>query len=125
MRIRSWGLTILMAAVLTALTSCNGGGNQTAAPAPVVDTRAADEAKIRATDADWVKAAATKDPPQMANYYADGAALMLPGEAVVNGKEAITKTFASLASNPGFSLTFADEGGSGEGRGSGVRDWAL
>jgi uncharacterized protein (TIGR02246 family) len=106
-RIRPWGLTVLVVSFLTSLASCNSGNQQTAQPAAAPDTRAEEEAKIRATDADWVKAAGAKDLAQTVSFYADGGALMAPGAPLATGKDAITKTFKDFMANPGFALSFS------------------
>ncbi|HUO34304.1 MAG TPA: SgcJ/EcaC family oxidoreductase [Candidatus Acidoferrum sp.] len=75
-------------------------------PAAPPDTRAADEAAIRALDADWQKAVTAKDAAQAASYYAENASLFVPESALVTGKDAIQKTWTDLVKTPGFSLTF-------------------
>lgn len=75
-------------------------------PAVPPDTRAADEAAIRALDADWVKAVAAKDVAKATSYYAENASLFVPESALVTGKDAIQKAWTDLAKTPGFALTF-------------------
>ena len=88
------------------LGACGEGKQaQTAQTAP--DTRAADEAAIRAADADWAKAAEEKDVQQGISAYADDATLLAPGEAAATGKEEIEKAWSAMAGAPGFALTFA------------------
>ena len=88
------------------LGACGEGKQaQTAQTAP--DTRAADEAAIRAADADWAKAVETKDEQQGMSAYADDATLLAPGEAAATGKEEIQKAWSAMAGAPGFALTFA------------------
>jgi uncharacterized protein (TIGR02246 family) len=88
------------------LGACGEGKQaQTAQTAP--DTRAADEAAIRAADADWAKAVEEKDVQQGMSAYADDATLLAPGEAAVTGKEEIQKAWSAMAGTPGFALTFA------------------
>jgi hypothetical protein len=52
-------------AVLVLLVACSTAPQQ---PAAAPDTRAADEATIRAADAEWVKAVAAKDVAQSTSY---------------------------------------------------------
>jgi uncharacterized protein (TIGR02246 family) len=70
------------------------------------DHRTGDEAAIRSLDAEWVKAAAAKNVGQFASYYADDAALLVPGAPILTGKEAIRKATEGLMATPGFALTF-------------------
>jgi uncharacterized protein (TIGR02246 family) len=97
----------LLAAAL-ALTSCNQTNAPSASqPAAAVDTRAADEAAIRATDLNWVKAFASKDAPGTASFYADNAVLMAAGAPMATGKDAIQKAFVGMMGDSQFALTFA------------------
>jgi uncharacterized protein (TIGR02246 family) len=88
------------------LASCNQGAPAGAQPA-TVDTRAADEAAIRATDVDWARAAADKDAMRTASYYQDNALLLAAGGPVATGREAIQKAFTGMIGDPQFALTFA------------------
>jgi uncharacterized protein (TIGR02246 family) len=74
---------------------------------PPADHRAADEATIRGLDSAWVKAIATKNDAQALSYYADGASVLVPGDPMATGKDAIQKAWAALGALPGFALTFA------------------
>ena len=74
---------------------------------PPADHRAADEATIRGLDSAWVKAIATKNDAQALSYYADGASVLVPGDPMATGKDAIQKAWATLGALPGFALTFA------------------
>ena len=97
---------LLLCVLALTLVACSAGNQQQLQPEPP-DTRAADESAIRALDADWVKAVATKDAAQTTSFYADGAALLAPGAPLATGKDAIQKTWAGLMGTPGFALTFA------------------
>jgi len=105
MRVFGFGTCLLSAA--TALASCSGSNPPASQPAVVADTRAADEAAIRATDLNWVKAVAAKDAPGAASFYADNAALMAAGAPVTTGRDAIQKAFESMMGDPQFALTFS------------------
>ena len=59
LRIVGFGVCLLGAAM--GMASCGGNAPTMSQPAAVVDTRAADEAAIRAADAAWSKAAGDKD----------------------------------------------------------------
>lgn len=73
---------------------------------PLAADRAADERAIRQTEAEWAKAALSNDVERFVSFYADDAALLVPGQPVVTGKEAIRKAAGDLFNTPGFSLTF-------------------
>jgi len=88
------------------MAGCTTTPQQPAAPA-AVDTRAADEAAIRAVDAAWTKAAESKDPPGATAPYADTAVLMAPGAPISTGKEAIVKGLTGMMTDKNFHLTFA------------------
>lgn len=74
---------------------------------PPPDTRAADEAAIRAADAEWVKAAQAKDPDKWASFYAEDGAILPAGAPMAKGKAAVREVAAQLMALPGFALTFA------------------
>jgi uncharacterized protein (TIGR02246 family) len=92
--------------LLLTSTACNTA-TQPTQPVVPPDTRAADEAAIRAADAEWVKAVAAKDMLQSTSYYADTAQLFAPNAPAAQGKDAIQKAFTGLLAMPGFALTFA------------------
>lgn len=106
MILRVLGFGVCLSGAL-ALASCGGSGPTTSQPAAVVDTRAADEAAIRAADLAWSKAAGDKDPVRTASFYADNAVLMVAGSPIGTGKDAIQKGFAGMMTDPKFALSFA------------------
>lgn len=69
------------------------------------DTQAA-EAAIRKTDADWVKAAQTKNPDAWMAFYSDDAIILPPNDPSANTHDSIRKGIAGLMSLPGLSLTW-------------------
>jgi len=75
-------------------------------PAAAPDTRAADEAAIRKADADWVKAAQTKQVDAWVAFYADGAVVLPPNEKLATGRESIRKSVAPLLGLPGLAITW-------------------
>ena len=106
MKLRVSGQGMLVLLVGVSLSSCGVASDQNPhQEAAAVDNRAAEEAKIRSVDAEWVKAVARKDAQQTATYYTEGSALMAPGAPLAAGKEAIQKTWAGLMGTAGF---FAD-----------------
>ena len=96
-----FSVTALLLALL-GLAAC--ASEQKPAPAPP-DTRAADEAAIRAAAAQWAKAAEAKDLEKSLSFYADDAALFYPGSPVVTGADGRRKAWDSLLKTPAF--TFA------------------
>jgi len=98
---------VLAISIVIALTSCNTGTQQAVPPAAPPDTRAEDEAKIRALDAEWVKAVAAKDAQRCASFYADNGSLMLAGAPIATGKDAILKAWTAMLATPDTTLTFS------------------
>ena len=69
-------------------------------PAEMPDTRAADEAAIRAADADFVKAAAAKDLDTCMSLYADDAVFLSSGQPAVVGKDNIRPVIQRMLAAP-------------------------
>lgn len=105
--LRIWSLRVCVWTAALALSSCNQTTPPASQPAAAVDTRAADEAAIRAADLNWVKAIAGKDAPGAASFYADNATLMAAGAPVAISKDVIQKEFAGMMGDPQFALTFS------------------
>jgi len=105
-----WQNRFVALAAGTMLISCLGVGcsNETGTPAPPPDTRAADEAAIRANDADFAKAAEAKDLDKAVSHYTDDAVLFAPGAPAVVGKDNIRKFFEPIISGPTTQFTFSD-----------------
>ena len=88
------------AIALVALTfACQPQSQQTT---PAVDTRVADEAALRKADEEWSKAAALRDLDKTVSYYADGAMVMPPNDAVTTSKDAIRKIWKGYFDSPDF-----------------------
>ncbi len=108
-----WMRTGAAMAGLLVAAACSTSSSQPVATATAaadgVDNRIAEEAAIRATDAAWVKAAQAKDVATMVSYYAENASVYIPGQRLVEGKDAINRAFASLMSMPGFALDFTPD----------------
>jgi uncharacterized protein (TIGR02246 family) len=85
-----------------------GGCAQPPPPQPVEppDTRAADEAAIRAASRDWAAAAQAKDVDKFVSFYADDATVILEAAPDVRGKAAIRETLAKMMQDPNFALSF-------------------
>jgi ketosteroid isomerase-like protein len=69
------------------------------------DTRAADDAAIRNTDAQWAKAAASKDVDATIAFYSDDASLLPPNAPLASDKQSIRADWASLL-GPDTSLSW-------------------
>jgi uncharacterized protein (TIGR02246 family) len=91
-------LAILCAAVVMALgiTACN----------QMPDTHDADVAALKANEAQWVQDYASKDADKLMAHYADYAVLMVPGEPVASGKDAIRTSLKLMLTDPTLSLKF-------------------
>lgn len=69
-------------------------------PAEMPDTRAADEAAIRAADADFVKAAAAKDLDKCMSLYADDAVFLSSSSPALVGKDNIRPVIQRMLAAP-------------------------
>lgn len=74
----------------------------TAAP----DTRAADEAALRAHITDWAAAAQAKDASRFVSVYADDAVVMLGNAPDMRGTAAIREGIGGMMQDPAFALSF-------------------
>jgi uncharacterized protein (TIGR02246 family) len=86
-----------------------GCAQQAPAPTPPPDTRAADEAAIRAAVKEWSAAAEAKDAAKFASFYADDGVVMLGNAAPVRGHAAIAQMAEDMMKDPNFALSFAAE----------------
>src|SRR5664279_2384875 len=93
-------LSLLGFAVLLGLAACN-----TAPPAP--DTRAADEAAVRKTDADWVNAAKSRKVDDWVAFYSDDAVILPPNDKTASGKESIRKVIGEMFAVPNVVIAWA------------------
>lgn len=94
-------------AALFALTFLSACSKQPAAPP---DTRAADEAAIRAASADWSKASQAKDVTKAVSVYADDAMQFPDNGPMVAGKDNIRAGWEKMLALPGPGLSFATTG---------------
>ena len=65
-------------------------------PAPAPDTRAADEAAIRALDEQWSSTAAKNDLEGTVAFYADDAVVLPPNAPIANDRKSIRESWAGL-----------------------------
>ncbi len=91
-------------AVLT-LVGCMQQAPPPALPPPP-DTRAADEAAIRAVLGEWGAAARAKDAAAFTSFYADDAVLLLEASPDFTGKAAIGATIGGMMQDPNFAMSF-------------------
>jgi uncharacterized protein (TIGR02246 family) len=91
-------------AAAVALAACT----QQPAPAPSAppDTRAADEAALRALIRDWSAAAQAKDATTFVSVYADDAVVMMAGAPDIRGLAAIREGIPAMMQDPAFALSF-------------------
>lgn len=75
-------------------------------PTPTPDTRAADEAALRATIKDWAAAAQAKDAAKFVSFYTEDAVVMMAGAPDISGMPAIREGIGHMMSDPAFSLAF-------------------
>jgi ketosteroid isomerase-like protein len=71
------------------------------------DTRVADEAAIRAADADWVKAAQTRQVEKWIAFYSDDATVLPPNDKAATSKNDIRKAVGDLLGLPDLSITWS------------------
>lgn len=95
-------------AALAVAVSLAGCAQPAPPPAPVEppDTRAADEAAIRAASKDWAAAAAAKDAEKFASFYAEGATVILEAAPDVQGVPAIREMLTAMMQDANFALSF-------------------
>jgi uncharacterized protein (TIGR02246 family) len=87
-----------------ALAGCAAEGPP---PAEPPDTRADDEAAIRAAIEDWSASAQAKDAAKFASFYTEDGILMLEQMANLQGPTAIEEAHAAMMRDPSFDLSFA------------------
>jgi uncharacterized protein (TIGR02246 family) len=98
---RSALLTTVCALVMCFAAACSSQPTATTTPP---DTRAADEATIRAADANFAQWALAKDLDKCVSLYADDAVAFAPGMPAVIGTDNIRKFLSGLTSAPGLQL---------------------
>ncbi len=98
---RSVGFFLVTLAFVGACAACSQPQ-----PQPV-DTRAADEAAIRAGVVEWDKAGAAKDLEKTVSFYGEGAAMFPPNAPIAATKDEIHQAWAKFMALPGFALSLA------------------
>jgi ketosteroid isomerase-like protein len=72
---------------------------------PSADQRA-DEEALRKLDAEWVKAAQSKQVDAWVAFYSDDAAVLPPNEAMATDKDSIRKSVSGLLGLPGLTISW-------------------
>jgi uncharacterized protein (TIGR02246 family) len=72
-------------------------------------SQGAEEAAIRAADAQWAQAASAKDLERTLSFYADDAVLPWPNAPAATGKGAIRAIWAAEFKDPAYSLSWRAE----------------
>jgi len=75
-------------------------------PTPPPDTRAADEAALRAAIKDWAAAAQAKDAARFVSFYAEDAVVMMANAPDISGMAAIREGISAMMQDPNFALSF-------------------
>ena len=95
----SSGRNVLFAFGLVAMASA-------CASPPAPDTRAQDEAAIRAAEVAWSAAAQAKDVEKTVGYYAADATAMPPNEPKATGPAEIRKMWDAMLASPGMNISW-------------------
>ena len=72
---------------------------------PSTDLRAEEEA-LRKLDADWVKAAQSKQVDAWVAFYSNDAAVLPPNEAMATDRDSIKKSVGGLLGLPGLTISW-------------------
>ena len=72
---------------------------------PSADIRA-DEEAVRKLDAEWVKAAQSKQVDAWVAFYSDDAAVLPPNEAMATDRDSIRKSVGGLLGLPGLTISW-------------------
>lgn len=99
---RTFGLGFIVL-LIAALSGCARQPEQ-----PAVNL-AAEEAAIRATDAQWLAAGKARDAEKAASYWSDDATIFPPEAAPIIGKQAIRAYVAGAFASPEFSINWTTD----------------
>jgi len=95
--------SLLLVVTFSAVFSAACAQPQPAAPS---DNHATDAVAVQKADADWSKAAQTKQADAWVTFYADDAVVLPPNDKMATTKDAIHKTIAGLLALPDLSLSW-------------------
>jgi len=87
--------SILSISFILLIVACNNS----------IDTKAEGD-KIMQISRDWSKAAQTDSIDKILSYWADDAVVMLPGDDVIKGKQAIREMVEGSSKIPGFKISW-------------------
>jgi uncharacterized protein (TIGR02246 family) len=104
-----WPVFVMVCAMALGVVGagCEEEHLRTPADQQTADTRAADQAAIRAASQEWSNAASTRDLEQAVSFYADDATYHPPGAPLAAGKDAIRKVWTNVLAMPGVNLRWA------------------
>jgi uncharacterized protein (TIGR02246 family) len=85
------------------------GCAQRAADPPAAVSLAKEEAAIRATDAQWLAAAKSRDVEKTIAFWSEDATILQPDAPPIAGKAAIRKYVSDAFASPQFSISFAPD----------------
>lgn len=88
-------LLCVMVVLLAAAAGCG--------PQPNLE---AEQAAIRAAEAEWVKAVAAKDAGRVVAFYAEDGMLLPPGAPPVRSREALRAAWSQEFGDPNYALTW-------------------
>ena len=86
---------LILAPILALLTAC--------APAPAPDTRATDEAAVRAADEQWMAAINKHDVDATVSFYTSDALVLPPNGPMLNTPQAIREAWTGMLA-PGVTI---------------------
>ncbi len=88
-------VVLAVVGVLLACTGCASGGSEKDV-----------QSQILRLDAEWSRAAQTRDVDRVVSFWADDAIVFPPGSPAVAGKSAIREFVAKSFQTPGFSISW-------------------
>ncbi len=70
------------------------------------DTHDADVAALKDNESAWVKDAASKDLEKWVAHYTEDGSVLIPGDPIFSGKDAIRSGFKPMFTDANFAVTF-------------------
>jgi uncharacterized protein (TIGR02246 family) len=74
--------------------------------AAVEDTREADINAVKDLEVAWNKDTALRDPEKWASYFAEDAAILMPNEPMILGKDKARQALKAMLADPNFGVRF-------------------
>jgi ketosteroid isomerase-like protein len=78
--------------------ACNGSAT--------TDTHDADIKAVKDLEVAWSRDMASKDVDKMSSYWAEDAAVMMPNEPLLSGRQKAKESLTAMVADPNFSLSF-------------------